>query len=278
MGILSIQSAVAAGHVGNSAACFVLQRLGFEVWRIDTVAYSNHPAHGGHRGRIVPAGEIAALLGGLDALGVLGGCQAVLSGFLGSAAAGAVVLDAVGRIRARRDDALYLCDPVFGDSGTLYADPEIVDFFHKSGIPNADIVTPNAFEAGHLTGIATDTLAGALAAARALRAAGPRICVVTGIVENGRSQSVAVSAEGAWRVEIPLVDRPAHGAGDIFAALLLGHLLNDAALPDALSRAASSVHALLCRDPSPDAVDLPLVAAQSVLRNPPERLPAEPIA
>ena len=117
MAILSIQSSVAAGHVGNSAAVFPLQRLGFEVWRVDTVVFSNRPAHGRHTGRVVPGGEVAALLDGLEALGVWPRCEATISGYLGAPETGAVVAGAVARIRAARPDALYLCDPVIGDRG-----------------------------------------------------------------------------------------------------------------------------------------------------------------
>jgi pyridoxine kinase len=278
MAILSIQSSVAAGHVGNSAAVFPLQRLGFEVWRVDTVAFSNHPAYGRHTGRIAAAGEVAALLRGLEDIGLWGRCDGIQSGYLGSAETGGVTLDAVHRIRTVRREALYLCDPVIGDDGKIYVDPGIVEFYRQSGIPAADIVTPNAFEAAHLTGIATATVEGALSAARALSAAGPRIAVVTGIQANGRSQTVAVSAAAAWCVDTPRIHTPSYGAGDVFAALLFGHLLKGSALPDALSRGVSAVHGLLAWEPRQPGCDLPLVAAQESLLDPPRLFPAEPIS
>jgi pyridoxine kinase len=275
MGILSIQSSVAAGHVGNAAAVFPLQRLGFDVWRVDTVVFSNHPAHGRHTGRIVDADEVATLLAGLADLGLWDQCEAVMSGYLGSAETGPVIAAAVGQIRTTRPDMLYLCDPVIGDDGKVYVGEGIVDFYRNTGIPLADIVTPNAFEAAHLTGIATGTPAGALAAARALRAAGPRIAVVTGMRLGDRSHTVAVSDDGAWSVTVPWIERPSHGAGDLFAALLLGRLLQGAALPDALSRAVSSVHAVLDRASSSLERDIPLIAAQDALLDPPTRFPAK---
>lgn len=275
MGILSIQSAVAAGHVGNAAAVFPLQRLGFDVWRVDTVVFSNHPAHGRHAGRIVGCDEVGALLDGLADLGLWARCEAVLSGYLGNLETGPLVADTVRRVRTARPGMLYLCDPVFGDDGKVYVGDGIVDFYRKTGIPLADIVTPNAFEAAHLTGIATDTAAGALDAARALRAAGPRIAVVTGVRDGDRSRTVAVADDGAWSVAVPWVDRPSHGAGDLFAALLLGRLLRGAALPDALSLAVSSVHAVLAWAPADTGRDIPLIAAQDVLLDPPMRFAAE---
>ncbi len=275
MGILSIQSSVAAGHVGNAAAVFPLQRLGFDVWQVDTVVFSNHPAHGRHKGRIIDADEVATLLDGLADLGLWEQCEAAMSGYLGSAETGAVIAATVARIRTARPDMLYLCDPVIGDDGKVYVGEGIVDFYRTAGVPAADIVTPNAFEAAHLTGIETATTEGALAAARALRAAGPRIAVVTGVRIGDRSQTLAVSDSGAWSVTVPWVERPSHGAGDLFAALLLGRLLRNAPLPDALSLAVSSVHAVLDWRPAGAERDIPLIAAQAVLLEPPARFPAE---
>jgi len=277
MGILSVQSSVAAGHVGNSAAVFPLQRLGFDVWRVDTVAFSNHPAHGRHKGRIVASGDVEALLTGLEELGLWPRCEAVISGYLGTAATGRIVADAVARIRAARKDVLYLCDPVIGDQGRRYVEERIVDFYREHGIPAADLVTPNAFEAHILTGIGTSTVEGALAAARALRGMGPRIAVVTGVFEQGLAATVAADEAGAWRVAAPRLPVPGYGAGDTFAALLLGHLLRKADLPEALSRAVSAVHAVLAADVSGNAPDLPLIAAQDSLLSPPRLYSAVPI-
>jgi pyridoxine kinase len=277
MGILSIQSSVSAGHVGNNAAVFPLQRLGFEVWRVDTVIFSNHPAHGRHQGRVVASGEVAALLSGIEALGLWPHCDAVLSGYLGTADTGPVVTDAVTRIRAAHKDTLYLCDPVIGDQGKRYVAEGLVDFYRTQGVPAADLVTPNAFEAQCLTGIETATAESALAAARALRAMGPRIAVITGVLEGDDVVTVAANKTGAWRVITPRLPIPGYGAGDLFAALLLGHLLRKAALPDALSRAVSAVQAVLAADASESALDLPLIAAQDALLAPPRLYPAEPV-
>lgn len=277
MGILSIQSAVAAGYVGNSAAVFPLQRLGFEVWRIDTVVFSNHPAHGRHTGRAVPAGDVASLLEGLQDLGLWPRCEAVISGYLGAAETGPVVAGAVARIRTVRPDALWLCDPVIGDRGRRYVGDGIVEFYRQKGAPAADIVTPNAYEAGCLTGIDATSVEGALAAACALRSLGPRIAVVTGVAERGAVHTVAAAGDGVWRVTAPALPAAGYGAGDLFAALLLAHLLRRASLPDALSRAVSATHAVLALA-TEDAPDLPLVAGQNALSDPPEIFPAEPVS
>lgn len=270
MAILSIQSSVSAGHVGNRAAVLPLQRLGYDVWPVDTVVFSNHPAHGQHSGRQVESAEVSALLDGLRNLGLWDRCEGVLSGYLGRAETGPVVVDAVRQIRAARQDLLFLCDPVFGDNGMLYVCADVVDFYRNVGIAAADIVTPNVFEAAHLTGIDTATVEGAHAAAATLLRMGPRIAVVTGVPIRSGIATVAASADGAWHIETPVFAGPSHGAGDLFAALLLGHLLKGLLLADALSKAVSAVYGLLAFTPARPTIDLPLVEGQDLLLAPPE--------
>ena len=128
--VLSVQSRVAYGHVGNAAAIFPLQRLGIEAWALDTVAFSNHTGHGRWRGATVAAAAIAELFDGVAALGVLPQVDAVLSGYLGDAATGPVLLDIVERVRAANPRALFCCDPVIGDVDTgSYVTDGIAEFF-----------------------------------------------------------------------------------------------------------------------------------------------------
>jgi len=277
MGILSIQSAVAAGHVGNSAAVFPLQRMGFEVWRVDTVHFSNHPAHGRHRGRVAASDDIGALLQGLEDLGLWPRCEGVITGYLGAAETGPVVARTLARIRAARPDVLHLCDPVIGDQGRRYVADGLIDYYRTDGLPAANIATPNAFEATCLTGIDASTVSGALAAAQALRRMGPRVAVVTGVVEGGGAHTIAADDGGAWRIATPHLAVAGYGAGDLFAALLLGHLLRRASLADAAARAVSATHAVLTAAAHRGALDLPLIATQDAILDPPTFYPAEPI-
>jgi pyridoxine kinase len=281
MNVLSIHSKVALGHVGNSAAVFVLQRLGHEVWPIDTVVLSNHPAHGGFRGRVTPATEIAALVRGLAERGVLGSCAAVLTGYLGAADQGPAVVAAVAAVRAANPHALWLLDPVIGDgsgaAGRVYVKPGIAEFLRAHAVPEADILTPNGFELGLLTGRAVDTTTAALAALDALRvrSTGRRpLAVATGLeLRDAAPESlsmIAVDDAGAWRVTTPRLGHAAHGAGDVFAALLLGRRLVGDALPDCLAHAAAAVHAVIARS-EPGSADLALIAAQDALVTPPHR-------
>src|SRR5437868_5794790 len=174
MNILSIQSHVAYGHVGNAAATFPLQRIGVEVWPIHTVQFSNHTGYGAWTGRVFEAALIGELVDGIAARGVLGTCDGVLSGYMGSADTGAAILDAVARVKAANPSARYCCDPVIGDVGRgVYVRADVPEFMRECALPAADIVTPNQFELDLLSGTATATLAGALSAVEGLRARGP---------------------------------------------------------------------------------------------------------
>jgi pyridoxine kinase len=276
MNILSIQSSVAYGHVGNSAAVFPLQRLGHEVWPINTVQFSNHTGYGQWRGEVFPASHLADVLQGIAERGALQECQAVLSGYLGDAATGDVVLDAVGRLRAENPHALYCCDPVMGDEDCgVFVRDGIPRFFLERALPVADIATPNQFELELLTGVSIASLADAVAAAQSLRARGPAIVAVTSLrapaVETGRLGSLIVTEQAAWMVETPLLDFPIRpdGTGDVFAALLLGRLLVDDMPAVALEKTVNGLYALLTCTLSSGKRELALIAAQDELVRPP---------
>ena len=277
MNILSIQSNVVAGHVGNSAAAPALQRLGDTVWRLDTVHFSNHPAHGHHTGHLVPADRLSELVDGLDRRGVFAQCDAVITGYLGDPATGPVALDAVDRVRRVRPDAVFLCDPVIGDHGKQYVHDGLETFFRDVAVPTADIVTPNPFEAALLTGQAVASIDDALRACDALRAMGPAMAVITGVEGDGHTSIVGVTAKAAWTVTTPVVAAESFGAGDLFAALLLGQYLRTRRLDSAMASAAAAVHGVLAMAAETGAQDLPLIAAQDLLANPPRTFRAEEI-
>jgi pyridoxine kinase len=262
MGVLSVSSAVVHGHVGNSAAQFALQRLGRELWSLPTVLLSNHPGHGGFTGRVTPAEELADLLGGLLARGLLDRTEAVLSGYLGDASNGVVLREAVARVKRINPRAPWLLDPVMGDVHTgLYVKPALVPFF-RAAVAEADIVTPNRFELGQLLDVPPpERSQDLLAAARALK--GPRIVAVTSaMVRDGRIATLLVTADGAWLAWTPRVARAPHGSGDLFAALFLAHVL-DAEPLVALERALASVTDVLAA--SDGMKDLALIANQERL-------------
>jgi pyridoxine kinase len=283
--VLSIQSTVTYGRVGNRAAVFVLERLGHEVWPIDTVAFSNHPAHGGFRGRVVPAAEVRELVEGLDARGVLGRSDAVLSGYLGDPATGAVVADTVQRVRAANPEALYCCDPVIGEAGRgVYVRPGIPEAIRDNLVPLADVVTPNPFELELLSGVVPATLDRAHAAARALLGRGsrgtarPRLVVATGLALSeapGELAILAVTAEDAWCVRHPRRAVRVWGTGDAFAALFLGAYLARRDARATLEHAVSALDDILARAEAEDADELPLVHTQDAIVRPQARYAAE---
>ena len=219
MGILSIQSLVAYGHAGNSAALFPLQRLGRVVWPVMTVHFSNHTGYGDWRGPLLTAQDVADVIAGVEDRGAFGSCEAVLSGYQGAEDVGAVVLDAVARVKAASPEAVYCCDPVMGDVGRgMFVRPGIPEFMRDRVVPAADVVTPNHFELDFLAGTTTTTLDGLLEAADRVRASGPSVVLVTStILEDTPDDAldmVAVSADGAWRIRTPRLTVSPPGAGD----------------------------------------------------------------
>ncbi len=283
MNILSIQSWVAYGHVGNASAAFPLQRLGAEVWAIHTVQFSNHTGYGAWRGQVFPAAWIGDCVQGIEERGALPRCDAVLSGYVGDAATGAAILDAVARVKAANPAAWWCCDPVIGDVGRgVFVRPGIPEFFRDQALARADIATPNQFELEWLTGGGAPiaTLAEARRAASALQAVGPRTVLVTSLrTEETPADAVdLLAAEGGsfWRLRTPLLPLSVNGAGDAIAALFLFHRLATGSVAEALSRAASSIHGLLCRTAEAGSREILTVAAQEEFVAPSHRFAAEP--
>lgn len=274
MKILSIQSSVAYGHVGNSAAVFPLQRLGHEVWPVVTVHFSNHTGYGAWRGPLLAADDVREVIAGIGDRGVLGEADAVLSGYQGDPAVGGIILDTVARVKELNPDAVYCCDPVMGDVGRgMFVRPGIPEFMRDTVVPKADILTPNHFELDFLAGRATTTLAEILDAVDDVRARGPRDVLVTSVlhgdVPEGRLDVVAVSDEGAWAVETPLLPILPNGCGDVTAALYLAHLRTTGSAAEALGRTTSSMFAILEQTLAAGTREIQLVAAQDAIAEPP---------
>jgi pyridoxine kinase len=280
--LLSLQSHVTYGHVGNSAAVFALQRLGIEVWPIHTVQFSNHTGYGAWRGRAFDPILIEELLQGIDERGVLGTCDGVLSGYMGSAGIGAAILDAVARVKSANPRARYCCDPVIGDVGRgVFVQPGIAEFMRLHAVPAADVVTPNHFELDHLTGRDTRDFSEVVAAVDALRALGPRTVLVTSLVTNGTPVDaidlVACDDSGRYRVRTPKLPISVNGAGDAVAALFFAHHQRSGSAAEALSRAASAIFGILNRTAEARSREILLIAAQDELVSPSRTFRAEPL-
>ena len=271
--ILSIQSSVAYGHVGNSAATFPLMRLGVDVWPVLTVHFSNHTGYGAWRGPLLAASDVGEVIQGIDERGVLGRVDAVLSGYQGAEAVGAEILKAVALVKQRNPEAIYCCDPVMGDVGRgFYVRPGIPEFMRDSVVPAAQIVTPNQFELDFLTGRQTRTLDDLVEAAQALRAQGPDVVLVTSAILEGSDPAslmmLAVDGTGAWTVTTPLISATFTGSGDITAALFLAHYLRTRSVASALENTASAVYSVLKATADAGSAELTLVAAQDELVRP----------
>jgi len=273
--ILSIQSHVAYGHAGNSAAVFPLQRLGHEVYPVLTVNFSNHTGYGTTRGPLIAPDDVREVIRGVEDRGAFPGIDAVLSGYLGAEAVGEVVLDAVTRVKAANPAAVYACDPVLGDVGRgFYVREGIPAFMRDHVVPAADIVTPNQFELEFLSGREVATQADLTVAIDVVRASGPRTVLVTSVITSdtpeGEIQMVCVSDEGAYAVSTPLLDMTVRGGGDATAAIFLAHTLTDGPRV-ALSRTAASMYAVLEATHAARREEMMLIGAQEAIAHPDER-------
>ena len=282
MRVLSIQSHVAYGHVGNSSAVFALQRLGVEVWPVHTVQFSNHTGYGQWRGRVFDGTAVDEVVQGIDDRGVLGGCDAVLSGYLGSSDVGHAVVGAVARVRAANPHAVYCCDPVIGDVGRgVFVRPGILELLRDVAVPVADVVTPNHFELDVLAGTATRSLASVKDAVAAVHALGPGTVLTTSLVAEDTPDDAVdlLASEGGrhFRVRTPRLQLSVNGAGDAIAALFLAHRLRTGSAATALAEATASVHGLLARTEAAGSREVLLVEGQEELVSPTRRLDVEEV-
>ena len=271
--ILSIQSSVAYGHVGNSAAVFPLQRLGHEVWPVYTVNYSNHTGYGAWRGPMIPAADVAEVIKGIEERGALSRVDAVLSGYQGGSDIADVIIDAVARVKAANPNAVYACDPVMGNAKSgCHVGDSIPPLLRDRVVPVSDIITPNQFELGFLTGHDASDLASTLDAVDAARDMGPSTVLVTSLErperEEGTIEMLAVNDSGAWLVKTPYLPFKRNGSGDVTAALFTGHYVSTGDAADALARTASSVFDLVENTYQADSRELLLVESQDAYANP----------
>lgn len=278
MNLLSIQSHVAYGHVGNSAAVFALQRLGCEVWPVHTVLLSNHPGYGQSRGAPVEPSLVEACVEGIAALGELAHCDGALTGYLTTPEIAEAALACVRLLKGANPAARWCCDPVMGDHGRIYARPGVVDFFRERALPEADVITPNLFELEQLAGAVVTDLASARAAMAGLAARGPRVVVVTSFDRQTPADALdcLALADGVlWRVRVARAPRAFEGAGDLFSALFFARWLSTGEAGAALAAAAAALSGVIAATERAGARELALIAAQDELVAPSLTLAAE---
>ena len=282
MNILSIQSHVAFGHVGNAAATFPLQRMGVEVWPIHTVQFSNHTGYGSWSGQVFDATLIGEVVDGIRERGVLVGCDGVLSGYMGSAETGAAVLDAVATVKRANPSAKYCCDPVIGDVGRgIFVREGIPEFMRSKALPVADIVTPNQFELDYLSGRTSKSMDSTRDAVMAVHDLGPRAILVTSLHTQDTPQDcidmLASDESGIFSVRTPKLALSVNGAGDAVAAIFFAHYLRDGNIAEALARAASAIFGILSKTLQSGAREIQLVNAQEEIVNPGRMFAAEKV-
>ncbi len=278
--ILSIQSAVAYGHVGNSAAVFPLQRIGHEVWPVYTVNFSNHTGYGAWEGPLIPAEQVRKIIQGIEDRGALARVDAVLSGYQGGDDIADVIVDTVARVKELNPNAVYACDPVMGNakSGCFVSD-NIPPLLRDKVVPVADIITPNQFELGYLTGKEATDLDSTLEAVEAARAMGPDTVLVTSVTRPDQPEDtvemLVVDSHGRWLVQTPRLAFKRNGSGDVTCALFTGHYIEAiggaeaaTAAKNALAKTASSVFNLIENTHNADAPELLLVESQEAYAHP----------
>jgi pyridoxine kinase len=273
MNVISIQSQVAFGHVGNSAAVFPMQMHGIDVIAVPTTLLSNRPGYETIRGRVLEAQLVADLLLGIEERGAVEHANMILSGYLGSAEIADVIADFVARAKARNAALLYACDPVLGDRDRgLFVREDIPPLVRDRLCPLADIITPNHFEFEWLCGAEAKTIDRVIAQARTLHARGPKTVVITSgelaDTPGGEIESLAVEASRAWRVRAPKLPISPNGTGDLFAALFVAARVRGADTPEALSHAASAIFAVLERTAARGTEEMRIVESAELLIHP----------
>ncbi|HEV2896454.1 MAG TPA: pyridoxal kinase PdxY [Pseudaminobacter sp.] len=244
--VIVISSHVARGSVGNRAAVFALETLGYPVWAVPTVILPWHPGHG-RATRIVPETEqFAALMKDLERAPWLGEVAGVLSGYLGNAEQADAVASLVAAVRERNPRATYICDPVMGDAGGLYVAEPLARALRDVLMPIADIATPNRYELEWMAGAKLDDMRSVIAAAGE---AGPPTMLVTSApaMMAGGTGNLLLTQSAALLAEHRIIERPPNGLGDLTAAVFLARLLDGQPAAKALQSTTAAVYEILAR-------------------------------
>lgn len=266
--ILSIQSCVSYGHVGNSAVTFPLQRLGVEVWPIHTVLFSNHTGYGQWGGRVFDIAAVRDVFLGIKERGVLSKCSALLSGYMGTKELGEVMIEAIRELRKLNPKTIYCCDPVMGDIGRgFFVKEGIPEFFKEEMLRYATIITPNHFELEYLSGKKIETIETAIHAAQKIMEKGPQVVVITSLLlkDNGNSSIniLALDAQNVFIVTTPYIPITLNGTGDLTSALFTHFYLKyNNSLAKALEETVSRVYSIIEETHFASSHELVLVKAQ----------------
>jgi pyridoxine kinase len=281
MNILSIQSHVVFGHAGNSAAVFPMQCMGANVWPIHTVQFSNHTQYGHWAGMVMPEAQISELTAGIALTGQLAQCNAVLSGYIGSAAQGKHILAALQMVRAANPLAIYHCDPVMGHplKGCIVA-PGVAEFLIEKAILEANIVSPNQLELEMIVGRSLSSLSEIVTACHEVLARGPQTILIKHLHYQSKDpasfEMLALSNDEAWLIRRPILafDKEPVGVGDMTSALFLASLLAGKSISAALEHTTAAVYGVLLETASQSRYELAVVDARQEYTKPSHTLHA----
>eukprot|EP00040_Diaphanoeca_grandis_P027854 m.159582 g.159582 ORF g.159582 m.159582 type:complete len:327 (-) comp31137_c0_seq4:240-1220(-) len=289
MNVLSIQSHVVFGHAGNSAATFPMRRSGVNVWPLNTVQFSNHTQYGKFSGEPTSPALLGSIVDGIDAIGSLEVCDAVVSGYLGSVEQGAQILATVAKIKRANPNAIYCCDPVMGhpDKGCIVP-AGVEEFFKSEAAAASDIICPNALELEILSGKPVQSFEDAIRAVSDLLKSGPRIVLVKHLgrraaKEVGRDVFEMIAGDhhgNLWHIERPMLhfDKEPVGVGDLTTGLFLTQILKGASVHAALEHTTAAVFEVMLETYNSGEYEMQLVAAQDRIVAPRQLFSAQRIS
>ncbi|MFZ7223732.1 pyridoxal kinase PdxY [Avibacterium avium] len=283
--LLSIQSHVVYGYAGNKSATFPMQLLGIDVWALNTVQFSNHTQYGQWTGMVMPPEQIGEIVQGIDNIGQLHQCDAVISGYIGAAEQVEEIINAVQKVKSRNPNAVYLCDPVMGhpDKGCIVADG-VKENLINLAMAKADIITPNLVELRELSGLPVENFAQAIEAVKVILAKGPKKVLVKHLSKVGQDPSqfemLLANQEGIWHISRPLhqFKKDPVGVGDLTAGLFMANLLNGKSDVEAFEHTANAVNDVMTVTQQQDNYELQIVAAREQIVRPVSQFNAVKIA
>ncbi|KAJ9469221.1 Pyridoxal kinase [Diplonema papillatum] len=264
--VLSMQSHVVHGYVGNKCASFPLQLLGVEVDVLNTVHFSNHTGYPSFKGSRLDGSDLRNIVQGLVDNGLAHGYTHLLTGYIGSADLLSSIEDVIKTLRGLNPKLFYTCDPVLGDNGKLYVSPEMLPLF-KELIRHADLLTPNQFEAEALSDIKINTIDDAIRVCDHFHAKGVSRVVITSLEVAEYKDTLAIVSSEAHGIRkqklasitpvtppeepqrsiitVPKLDHYFTGTGDLMSALILGWVALEPGLDNAMSKAVGTVQAVI---------------------------------
>lgn len=280
-GVISVQSHVVYGHAGNSSAVFPLQRMGLEVWPVNTVQFSNHTQYQqGWTGDVYTVNQLKELISGLDNINVLGSCSGVISGYLGSEEQCYMVMDLIETVRERNSTAMYICDPVMGDPEKgCVVDQGIEGTLVNVLMPLADVIVPNQYELSKFVDMDIHSLDDAVDACKAALAKGPKVVLLKHLQTTDQPADhftmMLACDDKCYITHAPKVypQKPYVGVGDLITALFTAGLMKGWPAVKAFKHCNEAVYGVVKQTYLSGEWELQTIAAQDKLVDPQEAFP-----